>query len=187
MASSSESQRDRKDIAVGLTRADIEVALREWRESGEDAFHRKFGTRAAAKFLLLDSDGHPYDAKAILFGARRLRGFDGENRDFDGDRKTVAEPLAALGFEVLVKPEASVRGAASVDDEVLWRRQALRTLETRHGGHVHVPSSSVNDLRIFWGGRGIWYDAARTRVLCAPGVTVGVLHTGRHYADERTQ
>ena len=52
-----------------------------------------------------------------------------------------------------------------------------------------VATSEVNrnadgGIRVFYGGRGIWYDAARTRKLALPGVTVGVLHTGRHYADD---
>src|SRR4051794_14381646 len=39
-------------------------------------------------------------------------------------------------------------------------------------------------LRIFYGGRGIWTDKARTGRLASHGVTVGVLHTGRSYADD---
>jgi integrase len=37
-------------------------------------------------------------------------------------------------------------------------------------------------LRVFYGGRGIWTDKARTSTLSSDGVTVGVLHTGRSYA-----
>src|SRR5436853_358852 len=40
------------------------------------------------------------------------------------------------------------------------------------------------DLRVFYGGRGIWTDKARTSTLAPEGVTVGVLHTGRSYADD---
>lgn len=47
-----------------------------------------------------------------------------------------------------------------------------------------VNRESDDGIRVFYGGRGIWYDAARTRTLAQPGVTVGVLHTGRHYADD---
>jgi hypothetical protein len=47
-----------------------------------------------------------------------------------------------------------------------------------------APASEINRLRVFYGGRGIWYDAERTRSLLDPGVTVGVLHTTRHYNDQ---
>lgn len=52
-----------------------------------------------------------------------------------------------------------------------------------------LQASAVNEerptgLRIFWGGRGIWTDKARTASLAPDGVTVGVLHTGRSYADD---
>jgi len=39
-------------------------------------------------------------------------------------------------------------------------------------------------LRVFFGGRGIWTDKARTADLDVEGVTVGLLHTGRSYADD---
>jgi len=42
----------------------------------------------------------------------------------------------------------------------------------------------VDGLRVFYGGRGIWYDPARTRSLAEPGVTVGLMHTGRYYPDD---
>lgn len=52
-----------------------------------------------------------------------------------------------------------------------------------------LDASAVNlaredGLRIFYGGRGIWTDKARTGELSPDGVTVGVLHTGRSYADD---
>jgi hypothetical protein len=93
-------RKDRKDIASGLTNADIDAARREWCEIGADAFHRKYGTTRAAKFVIADPDGTEYDAKAILFGARSNAGLDGKNADFDGDIRTVAEPLQALGYVV---------------------------------------------------------------------------------------
>jgi putative restriction endonuclease len=42
-------------------------------------------------------------------------------------------------------------------------------------------------VRAFYGGRGIWTDKARTAALAPAGVTVGVLHTGRSYADDLLQ
>jgi len=91
---------DRKDIAEGLGRADIDAALAEWRDIGADAFHVKYGTAKAYKFVIADANGREYDAKAILFGARAIAGLDGESTDFDGDRYTVFEPLEKLGYVV---------------------------------------------------------------------------------------
>jgi len=91
---------DRKDIAEGLERADIDAALAEWRDIGADAFHTKYGTAKAYKFVIADANGREYDAKAILFGARAIAGLDGESTDFDGDRYTVLEPLEKLGYVV---------------------------------------------------------------------------------------
>jgi len=92
--------RDRKDIAVGVTSAEIDAARAEWRQLGAAAFHRKYATRTAAKFVIVDADGSEYDAKAILFAARKYAGLDGKNSDFDGDRTTVSEPLIARGYMV---------------------------------------------------------------------------------------
>jgi len=39
-------------------------------------------------------------------------------------------------------------------------------------------------LRIFRGGRGIWWDKEVTGASFTPGATVSLLHTGRHYDDE---
>lgn len=47
---------------------------------------------------------------------------------------------------------------------------------------VNAPRTA--GVRVFYGGRGIWTDKARTSTLAAEGVTVGVLHTGRSYADD---
>jgi len=47
-----------------------------------------------------------------------------------------------------------------------------------------VNTRRVAGLRVFYGGRGIWADKARTSSLARDGVTVGVLHTGRSYADD---
>ncbi len=94
------SKGSRRDIAVGLVREDIELALAKWREIGRDAFHRTFETARAAKFVIVD-DSDTYDAKAILYAARVLKGWaDGRNADFYGDRTAVAEPLVQMGYTV---------------------------------------------------------------------------------------
>lgn len=90
----------RKDIAVGLSKPDIDSALAEWRAMKPKDFHAKYNTSPAAKYVIADPEGIEYDAKAILYCARKFAGLDGENSDFDGDRETVAKPLKALGYIV---------------------------------------------------------------------------------------
>ena len=99
-APSDKPRRDRKDIAEGLNNAHIDTARYEWILLGAEQFHHKYGTSRAAKFVIADPDGTEYDAKAILFAARQIAGLDGTNSDFDGDRKTVAEPLEDRGYVV---------------------------------------------------------------------------------------
>jgi putative restriction endonuclease len=71
-----------------------------------------------------------------------------------------------------------------VEQERDRRHQQFEALNSRCGSTQGVPASVVNELRIFFGGRGIWYDATRTKSIADPGITVGVLHTGRVYADD---
>jgi hypothetical protein len=49
-----------------------------------------------------------------------------------------------------------------------------------------VPAAILCDLGIYGGAQGIWVDKARTGPIHTngAGVTVSVLHTGRHYLDD---
>lgn len=58
----------------------------------------------------------------------------------------------------------------------------LRDSDALDAAAVNAPRAA--GLRVFYGGRGIWTDKARTSTLSSDGVTVGVLHTGRSYADD---
>ena len=71
----------------------------------------------------------------------------------------------------------------AIDAERAHRDALLAQLERRGGSRRAVAPTLVNELRIFYGGRGIWYDAQRTRTIEPLGITMGLLHTGRHYAD----
>jgi len=50
----------------------------------------------------------------------------------------------------------------------------------------NVSASSLRDLGVYGGAQGIWVDKAKTGPLAADGsgVTVSLLHTGRHYPDD---
>src|ERR1044071_1475066 len=75
-----------------------------------------------------------------------------------------------------------------VDDELAARLAAWAEVGPPSAGGI-LDAAAVNvrrdtGLRVFYGGRGIWTDKARTSSLAEDGVTVGVLHTGRSYADD---
>jgi putative restriction endonuclease len=50
----------------------------------------------------------------------------------------------------------------------------------------NVSAISLRDLGVYGGAQGIWVDKAKTGALAADGsgVTVSLLHTGRHYPDD---
>jgi hypothetical protein len=95
-----ENKKSRRDITVGVGAADIEAAMAEWRTIGPSAFHEKYGTNPANRYVIVDPDGTEFDAKAVLIGARRHAGLKGQNEEFRGDRTTVEVPLSRLGFVV---------------------------------------------------------------------------------------
>ena len=47
----------------------------------------------------------------------------------------------------------------------------------------NVPPSLLQDLRVYRGGKGIWFDQSSTRQICPSGIAVSVLNTGHHYDD----
>ena len=78
----------------------------------------------------------------------------------------------------------------SVEDELrsrlgIWSElEPLSSAGELDAAAVNAVRTSDGRIRVFYGGRGVWTDKARTSVLAADGVTVGVLHTGRSYADD---
>ena len=80
-------------------------------------------------------------------------------------------------------PRAEI--ADRVAHELAFRRQAWHQLLVS-GGPRDVSRALIRELKIYGGAQGIWVDAERTRGIGAGGspVAVGLLHTGRHYADD---
>src|SRR5260370_21384386 len=66
------------------------------------------------------------------------------------------------------------------------RRDELWTKLIQAGGPSAVPAAKLNELRIFYGGRGIWVDKSKTENIggSSEGVTVGLLHSGSVYDDD---
>lgn len=72
-----------------------------------------------------------------------------------------------------------------VKDE-LRRRMAMWEALQASGGSSGVAKSRVRELGIYGGAQGIWVDKERTEAVTpqGTGATVGLLHTGRTYADD---
>jgi hypothetical protein len=81
--------------------------------------------------------------------------------------------------------EYAVMATDAVGAELAFRLGKWQQLH-RHGGPHDVPKSLIRELKMYGGAQGVWVDAERTRGLAPEGGTVGVglLHTGRHYADD---
>ena len=70
----------------------------------------------------------------------------------------------------------------AVQDEERERRLGL--WDTVKGLGLDISARSLRDLGVYGGAQGIWVDKTRTGNLAPDGVTVGLLHTGRHYPDD---
>jgi putative restriction endonuclease len=64
----------------------------------------------------------------------------------------------------------------------LWRTISLDDLDD-------LEPSRLRDLGIYGGAQGIWVDKAHTAIAdkAPEGITVSILHTGRHYADDLSE
>ena len=157
-------------------------AVIECDELGREAFLAKHGYREARQYWLV-VDGHRYDSKAIVGVAYGYQ-FPNEgplaSSEFSGGEHTVRRVLERLGFEI-VGPE---EGAPS---EVQLRKALFETLKEAHP-EGEVPPAFLREHGIYGGAQGIWVDKIRTGPLSADqnGIAVGVLHTGKSYADELT-
>jgi len=70
------------------------------------------------------------------------------------------------------------------EDEIRRREDLFSRLDALKDVNGLVTASDLQNLRIFRGGRGIWWDKESTSPAFNPGVTVSLLHTGRHYDDD---
>ena len=98
--------------------------------------------------------------------------------------------LATLPCVELSKgPPPAARQAGSpfsgedVRRELEYRLRAFTRLLAM--GATGLPPSAVRDVGLYGGASGVWTDTARTRGIGGEdAVTVGLLHTGRHYDDD---
>jgi hypothetical protein len=67
----------------------------------------------------------------------------------------------------------------------LSRRESMWASLLEAGGPLGLPARLLREVGVYGGAQGVWVDTGRTRAINgAGGVTVSLLHTGRHYADE---
>ena len=64
----------------------------------------------------------------------------------------------------------------------LWR-------ELNRGNIANIQPGLLRDKRVYGGAQGIWVDKARTEPVSEDGngVTMAILHTGRHYPDDLSE
>ena len=71
---------------------------------------------------------------------------------------------------------------ADQDDERERRLEIWRSIKEL--GADNISAISLRGLGAYGGAQGIWVDKARTGHIVTNGVTVGLLHTGKHYPDD---
>lgn len=66
------------------------------------------------------------------------------------------------------------------------RKQIYGELKKEHPELTNIQPDRLRELRVYGGQQGIYYDKENTSVIFGgkSGVTVSVLHTGRHYPDD---
>jgi hypothetical protein len=133
--------RNLNPVIRSLKRSEIVKALAVWREVGREQFLSSYSANPAFRYLI-SYEGEYFDAKAILVGALRLvrpEVGDFDARDFDGDEKTVATPLRALGFEVVdIQRDKRQIDEDKIEHEILNRQvngpiERIQLVRSRRG------------------------------------------------------
>jgi putative restriction endonuclease len=121
-----------------------------------------------------------------LFTERELavsiRGLESHRSSFIGAALATLPAVEVVGERPKV---LRLRARDPVAEELSNRLAMWKALQER-GGPTDVPKRLIRELGIYGGAQGVWVDAERTRSISADGtgVAVGLLHTGRHYADD---
>jgi HNH endonuclease len=166
-------------LADVISPESVVAAVAEFDSLGREEFLRRHGFGTARRYFLR-LNGRSYDSKAIVgvaYGYARSNHRPLRASEFSGGEATVARVLTDLGFSVVQDEEAPELTLERARRRHLWRRLCDE-------GPQALGPARLRELGIYGGAQGIWVDAERTRQISASGVTVGVLHTGRHYADD---
>jgi hypothetical protein len=128
----------RRDIADGITKADVDLAIEEWKQIGMTSFHAKYTTNKAERYVIVDIDGAEYPAKAILMAARTHAGLDGINSEFRGERETVEGPLMRMGYLVEDLTDRDYEEYAATETTSPVEREKVIDLAKRYAGRTEV-------------------------------------------------
>lgn len=160
-------------------------ALQEFDRLGPDRFLSTYGFKPAHLYVLRH-DGKDYDSKAIAGVAHEVQlGRPLPASAFSGGEATVARKLRSLGFQVIRRPDQQAPQANDRVAQERTRREAMWARLLAAGGPGGLAPRLLREVGVYGGAQGVWIDADQTRGIDgAGGVTVGLLHTGRHYADE---
>ena len=66
--------------------------------------------------------------------------------------------------------------------ELLRRKELLKKIQSQKNGFIKPRFLKENN--IYRGAQGIYIDQTLTKNIDPKGITVSILHTGRHYPDE---
>jgi putative restriction endonuclease len=162
-------------------------ALDEFDHLQRDQFLSTYGFKPARTYFLRHQGRH-YDSKAIAGVAHGIQHRGGRPLPasaFSGGEATVARKLRSLGFEVIERSEheESPQVSGPVEQERARREGMWARLLT--AGPDEFSARLLREVGVYGGAQGVWVDTERTRGIDgAGGIMVGLLHTGRHYADE---
>ena len=67
-------------------------------------------------------------------------------------------------------------------NELLRRKELLKKIQSQKNGYIKP--SFLKENNIYRGAQGIYIDQSLTKNIDPKGITVSILHTGRHYPDE---
>jgi hypothetical protein len=162
-------------------------ALAEFDRLGRDRFLKVYGFGPARTYFVHHA-GHLYDSKAIAGVAHGMQLRGGRPLPasaFSGGEATVARRLQSLGFEVVRTSEVGSLSSSTPVDQERVRREEMWARLVAAGGPAGLPAGLLREVGVYGGAQGVWVDTNRTRGINREGgITVSLLHTGRHYADE---
>ncbi len=168
----------------------VRAAIAEFRNLGRDAFLTQYGFARARDYFLVDGPDK-FDSKAIAAAAH---GFQFpilgplKANTFSGGEATVRRKLQDLNF-IVTGPEEMLDATSPSVEAERDRRTALWSQLAAERTPSGIFAATLNKLKIFYGGRGIWVDKTATADIggSSNGVTVGLLHTGSAYADDLSE
>ncbi|MFJ4709713.1 HNH endonuclease [Streptomyces anulatus] len=160
--------------------AAVYKAIAEYDSVGGQTFRGRHGFGQSTRYYLSNGD-RLYDAKAITgvaYGYQHVSDGPLSNDQFDGGEAATNRVLRAMGFTVLDSH------SGTVSEEREWRLAVWKNLLTRRDESGLVRADVVRSVGAYGNFRGIWADKTRTRKVHPDGVTIGLKHTGQHYADD---